>query len=187
LLRQANQFLPHVPFNHLHLLVVRWLGKDVSGSGMDYNVVGMWRRIGGEPIPNFERIAVLDLTDASDGNGFGIGIADFTTRRLYDKLDLPRTYLNGLTSNGIAALKIPVVLANDREAIGVALHAVGHAEDARVTVIHNTRDLSELWVSETLLPEVQANPRLTVESPLEAMAFDAEGRLVLSGAATAAV
>ena len=81
--KPANAYLPRIPFDHLHLLVVGWLGKNLSGSGMDYNVVGMWRRIGGEHVPDFERIAVLDLTAESDGNGLGVGIADFTTRRLY--------------------------------------------------------------------------------------------------------
>src|SRR5205823_4647610 len=160
LLRSANAYLPKVPFEHLHLLVVGWLGKNISGSGMDYNVVGMWRRIGGQPIPNFERIAVLDLTDESDGNGLGVGIADFTTRRLYDKLDLPKMYLNGLTSGALAAIKVPIVMDTDRQAMEVALHSVGHAADARVAIVRSTLELDELWVSEALLDEVTQNTRL---------------------------
>src|SRR5207244_8153329 len=107
LLKRANELLPRIPFDHLHLLLVGWLGKNLSGSGMDYNVVGMWRRIGGERTPNFERIVVLDITDESDGNGLGVGIADFTTRRLHDKLDLAKMYTNGITSGALAAIKIP--------------------------------------------------------------------------------
>jgi len=107
LLKTANALLPRIPFDHLHLLVVGWLGKNLSGSGMDYNVVGMWRRIGGERIPDFERIVVLDITDESDGNGLGVGIADFTTRRLYDKLDMAKMYMNGLTAGALEAIKIP--------------------------------------------------------------------------------
>ena len=98
---------------------------------MDYNVVGMWRRIGGERVPDFERIVVLDLTEESDGNGLGVGIADFTTRRLYDKLDLEKMYLNGITSGALAAIKIPIVLDSDRQAMGVALHSVGHGGPTR--------------------------------------------------------
>src|SRR6202022_3696025 len=141
LLRAANAYLPRVPFDHLHLLVVGWLGKNLSGSGMDYNVVGMWRRIGGERVPNFERIAVLDLTEESDGNGLGVGIADFTTRRLYDKLDLEKMYTNGITAGALAAIKIPIVLDSDRQAMQVALHSVGHGADARVAIIRSTLDL----------------------------------------------
>jgi hypothetical protein len=177
LLRQANAFLPRVPFDHLHLLVVGWLGKNLSGSGMDYNIVGMWRRIGGERVPNFERIAVLDLTDESDGNGLGVGIADFTTRRLYDKLDLPKMYLNGLTSSALEAIKIPIVLETDRQVMEVALHSVGRSAEARVAVVRSTLELDELWVSEALRAEVAAHSQLEQVGPAEELAFSAEGRL----------
>jgi hypothetical protein len=178
LLKTANDYLPRVPFDHLHLLVVGWLGKNISGSGMDYNVVGMWRRIGGDKVPNFERIAVLDLTDESDGNGLGVGIADFTTRQLYDKLDLAKMYLNGLTSSAFEAIKIPIVLDSDRQAMQVALHAVGHGRDARVAIVRSTLELDELWVSEALADEVAANPRLERLGAADDLEFTPEGRLV---------
>jgi hypothetical protein len=177
LLTLANEYLPRIPFEHLHLLVVGWMGKNLSGSGMDYNVVGMWRRIGGERTPNFERIAVLDITEESGGNGLGVGIADFTTRRLYDKLDLAKMYMNGLTANALEAIKIPIVLESDRQAMEVALHAVGHAADARVAVVRSTLELDELWVSEALGAEVAASLRLEVLGPSDELPFDAHGRL----------
>jgi Domain of unknown function (DUF362) len=178
LLTRANTYLPRIPFDHLHLLVVGWLGKNLSGSGMDYNVVGMWRRIGGERIPNFERIAVLDLTAESDGNGLGVGIADFTTRRLYAKLDLEKMYMNGLTAGALAASKIPIVLESDREVLGVALHSIGHGgADARVAIVRSTLDLDELWVSEALARDVAADPRLELLTPLRELEFLPDGRL----------
>jgi hypothetical protein len=179
LLLQANDFLPRVPFDHLHVLVVGWCGKNISGSGMDYNVVGMWRRIGGERTPDFERIVVLDLTDESDGNGLGVGIADFTTRRLFDKLDLAKMYLNGLTSSALEAIKIPIVLDSDQQALQVALHSVGHAADARVAIIRSTLALDELLVSEALLEEVSHNPRLERLGPAADLEFTADGRLAI--------
>jgi hypothetical protein len=177
LLKTANAYLPRVPFDHLHVLVVGWLGKNLSGSGMDYNVVGMWRRIGGEPVPNFERIVVLDLTDESDGNGLGVGIADFTTRRLYDKLDFPKMYLNGLISGALAAIKVPIVLESDRQAIEVALHSVGHGADARVAIVHNTLQLDELWVSEALADEVANDARLEALGTARELEFLEDDRL----------
>jgi hypothetical protein len=177
LLKKANEYLPRIPFDHLHVLVVGWLGKNLSGSGMDYNVVGMWRRIGGEQVPNFERIVVLDLTDESDGNGLGVGIADFTTRRLYDKLDLAKTYMNGLTANALAAIKLPIVLASDREALGVALHSISLSEPPRVAIVRSTLELGELWVSDALADEVAANPRLTLEGEFEDLRFEGDERL----------
>ena len=184
LLRIANDYLPRIPFDHLHLLVVGWLGKNISGSGMDYNIVGMWRRIGGDMVLNFERIVVLDLTAESDGNGLGVGIADFTTRRLYARLDLRKMYMNGLTGNALAAIKIPIVLETDRQALEVALHSVGHAADARVAIVRSTADLQELWVSEALADEVAANPqleRLGSPAPLD-FGFDDDRLVVVSEA-----
>jgi hypothetical protein len=178
LLTRANDLQPRIPFDHLHVLVVGWLGKNLSGSGMDYNVVGMWRRIGGERRPNFERIVVLDITDESDGNGLGVGIADFTTQRLYDKLDVPKMYLNGLISGALEAIKIPVVLATDRQSMQVALHSIGHAHDARIAIVRSTLDLEDLWVSEALADEVAANQRLQVTSPVAALDFSKAGGLL---------
>src|SRR5215467_3150373 len=120
---------------------------------MDYNVVGMWRRIGGERVPDFERIVVLDITDESDGNGLGVGIADFTTRRLYDKLDFGKMYLNGLISGALGAIKVPIV--------------------------NSTLELDELWVSDALIDEVTNNPQLEVLGAAGELDFDANGRLQL--------
>jgi hypothetical protein len=183
LLVRANTYLPRVPFDHLHLLVVGWLGKNISGSGMDYNIVGMWRRIGGPRLPNFERIAVLDITEESGGNGLGVGIADFTTRRLYDKLDLQKMYMNGLTSNALAAIKIPIVLDTDREAMEVALHSLGQTASApRIAVVRSTLDLEELWASEALAVEVGHNPSLqVVDDAAVELEFDTDERLLTVG------
>lgn len=117
----ANELLPRIPFDDLDLLVVDQLGKNLSGSGMDYNVVGMWRRIGGEKKPMFRRIAVLRITPESEGNALGMGIADFTTRRLFDQIDMRKTYMNGLTANAIDACKIPIVMESELAAMEAAL------------------------------------------------------------------
>lgn len=178
LLQLANALLPRVPFDPLDVLVVGWLGKNISGSGMDYNVVGMWRRIGGERRPYFKRIVALDLTPETEGNGLGIGIADFTTRRLVDRLDLRKTYLNALTANAPETVKIPITLANDREAIAVALKSAEPAGPPRVVVIRSTLHLDDLWVSAGLLAEARQNPCLEVLSEPAPLPFDAEGQLV---------
>jgi hypothetical protein len=178
LLRLANGLLPRVPFDELDLLIVDELGKNISGSGMDYNIVGMWRRIGGEQWPLFKRIAVLGLTAQSEGNGLGVGIADFTTRRLFEQLDLQKTYMNGLTAGAIDAIKIPAVMATEREACEAALKAANCTGPARVVWIKNTLDLQEMLVSEALLPEVAAIPTLTVEGQPERLAFTSDGALI---------
>lgn len=194
LLRLANSLLPRVPFDELDLLIVDELGKNVSGSGMDYNVVGMWRRIGGERRPFFKRIAVLSITPQSEGNALGMGIADFTTCRLFDQLDLQKTYMNGLTANAYDAIKIPIVMASDLEACEAALKAANTAEPPRVAWIKNTLELQELLVSEALLPEVEAIPTLVADGPVSELATDdngsfvrERGRVLLASEAGAAV
>ena len=194
LLTLANGLLPRVPFDELDLLIVDELGKNVSGSGMDYNVVGMWRRIGGEKRPFFKRIAVLSITPQSEGNALGMGIADFTTRRLFDQLDLHKTYMNGLTANAYDAIKIPIVMASDLEACEAALKAANVSAPPRIAWIKNTLELQELLVSEALLPEVASIPSLVVDGPASDLAVDEHGsfvrergRVLLASEASAAI
>jgi hypothetical protein len=192
LLRLANSLLPRVPFDQLDLLIVDELGKNISGSGMDYNIVGMWRRIGGEQRPLFKRIAVLGITPQSEGNGLGVGIADFTTRRLFEQLDFQKTYMNGLTAGAIDAIKIPAVMESERLACEAALKSANCTGPARVAWIKNTLELQDLLVSEALLPEIANMPTLTVEGQPDELAFTPDGALVrhhgrpLLGAAGAA-
>ena len=185
LLKVANELLPRVPFDDLDLLIVGELGKNISGSGMDYNVVGMWRRIGGEKRPLYKRIAVLDITPESEGNGLGVGIADFTTRRLFGKLDLSKGYMNGLTAGAIDAIKLPVILGSDREALEVALKSANPVGAPRVVWIKNTLALEEMVVSEGLLPEVERTPTLVVAGEPTPLEFDGEGSLVRERVRTA--
>ncbi|MDQ6673053.1 MAG: hypothetical protein M3069_20320, partial [Chloroflexota bacterium] len=107
----------------------------------------------------------------------GVGIADFTTRQLYDKLDLAKMYTNGLTAGALAALKIPIVLDSDRQAMQVGLHSVGHGPDARVAVVRSTLDLETVWVSEALRDELAANSRLDALGPPAELDFSVAGRL----------
>jgi hypothetical protein len=180
LLVLANSLLPRVPFDALDTLIVDWMGKNISGSGMDYNIIGMWRRIGGPRIPDYKRIVVLDLTPESHGNGLGVGAADFTTKKLVQKLDLRKMYMNCLTSNAIDAGKIPITLDTDREAIEAAIKSAGvrHGDDARVVRIKSTLHLDELQVSEALLDEVRRNPNLEIIGEPEPMRFDEQGNLL---------
>jgi hypothetical protein len=178
LLTLANELLPRVPFDSLDLLIVDEIGKNVSGSGMDYNIVGMWRRIGGEQRPDYKRIAVLGITHQSEGNGMGMGIANFTTQRLFDQLDLQKTYMNGLTANAYDAIKIPIILPSDLEVCEAALKAALATAPARVVWIRNTLELQEMLVSEALLPEVATISTLVVDGEPSELALDSNSNFV---------
>ena len=98
LLKIANTLLPRVPFDQLDVLIIDTMGKNISGTGMDPNIIGMWRRFGGPKVPDFTRIVVLSLTPETHGNAMGIGFADFTTRRVFDQIDHHATMMNAITA-----------------------------------------------------------------------------------------
>jgi hypothetical protein len=182
LLKVAHEHLATLPFDKLDVLVVDELGKNVSGTGMDLNVIGSWRMSGGEKKPDFRRIVPLSLTPESLGNGLGIGLADFTTRRFLDAYDPDVTYVNLLTATEPGAMNtaegpVPLALPTDREAIEVALYSALAGPEPRVCRIKNTARLDAFWASEALLVEVEKHPDLTVEDGPEPFPFDGDGNL----------
>ena len=166
LLVEAKSLMGRLPFNELDLLIIDWTGKNISGTGMDTNVIGrMMQNFEPEPAkPAILRIFVRDITEESDGNATGIGLADFTTTRLVDKIDRHATYMNGITALGPQKSKIPFYYDTDSEAIEVALDTIGltEPEDARVIRIESTLRLTELDISEVLLEDVKLHSRLAV-------------------------
>jgi len=181
LLKEAKAFMARIPFDFLHLLIVDELGKEISGGCMDSNVIGRIAREGvSDPTaPKYLRIFARELTEETAGNAEGLGAADFATRRLIDKVDLPITYTNALTSAAPLGAKLPMIYDTDREAIEAALTTIGLTEppDAKVVRIRNTLALEYLHVSEALLPEVRQRPNLEIlEGPFE-FRFDATGNL----------
>lgn len=182
LLVEAKSLMGRLPFDELDLLIVDWTGKNISGTGMDTNVIGrMMQNFEPEPAkPAILRIFVRDLTEESDGNATGIGLADFTTTRLVDKIDRHSTYMNGITALGPQKSKIPFYYDTDREAIEVALDTIGltEPEDARVIRIESTLRLTELDISEVLLEDAQLHSRLEVIGETQPFEFDAAGNLL---------
>ena len=181
LLDLARTMRPGVPLEPLDLLLVQEMGKDISGTGMDLNVIGMWRRLGGPITPNFKIVAALDLTANSHGNAIGVGHADLITQRLRDKIDVAATYTNCLTAGNLAGGKIPMTLPTDRDVLAAALAGVEPSR-ARVVWIRNTLTLDRMWVSEALLPDVaMASTLEPVGAPTEVV-FDNQGALILPSA-----
>jgi len=181
LLNEAKRLMARLPIDPLDVLIVDQMGKNISGTGMDTNVVGRIMFIGEkEPDhPRITRIVVLDLTDASHGNAVGIGLADYTTRRLADKIDRRATAINCITAMTPEKARIPIALETDKEAVEAAFETIGAVppEKARVAHIKNTLEIGELAVSEALLKEVEAAENMTVVEALGPLAFDHEGTL----------
>ena len=182
LLREARAKLARLPFEELDLLIVDRIGKDISGTGMDPNVIG--RGVHGYSSslaerppagPVIWRIFARELSPDSYGNAVGIGMADFTTDRLIAAIDRQATQANVLTSLSLQAAKLPLSFASDREAIEAALAslALDAPEQARVVRIRDTLELERLQLS----PACSA-AGLELEGEAEPMAFDAEGQLL---------
>ncbi|MCE5200263.1 MAG: DUF362 domain-containing protein [Armatimonadota bacterium] len=174
-----------IPFDHLHVLAIDMIGKSIAGSGMDPNVIGFWRIKGGPHTPDFRRIVVFDLTKESLGNGIGVGLADFTTKKLVGKFDWNACYTNLLTGrdpNGrLIEGQLPLALEDDREAMEVALYSAlpeGSDEPRRIVRIHNTRNLDVMYVSEALIPEAVQDPSTTVLDEPREMPFDDSGNVI---------
>jgi hypothetical protein len=182
LLEVAKTRLAKLPFDSLDLLIVQEIGKTISGTGMDLNVIGKWRATGGgERKPDFRRIAALSLTPPSLGNGLGAGLADFVTRHLMDDYDPAVTYVNLLTATEPGGSTregpLPLALDSEREAIEVALYSSLAGPAPRVCMIRNTARLHEFHVSEPLLKQLDGRREFVVEAPPAPLAFDSLGNL----------
>ncbi|HEU4368073.1 MAG TPA: hypothetical protein VFV05_07605 [Methylomirabilota bacterium] len=183
LLASAREWMARLPFSPIDVLVVEQIGKNISGSGMDTNVIGRPTNPF-EPFPAEPKITwivALDITDDSYGNATGIGNADFTTRRLVDKIDMKATLINTITACAVGGAKVPATFETDREAIETALDCIGLTlpERARIIRIKNTLMLGELEVSDAYAAEVATRTDLAVLGEAS-LGFDPAGRLLPS-------
>lgn len=177
LLERAREYMPTLPFTDLDVLVIDEVGKDVSGTGMDTNVVARTPMLGasGPDSPEIGRVFVRGLTEATHGNGHGIGLADLTTTDVAERLDLGQMYTNGLTSGSFELDRLPMALPTEEQALTAALSSTGRydPETVRIAWIPDTAHLSSFRVSEALADE--DHDHLAVEGRTE-LAFDDEGR-----------
>ena len=181
LLRESANLMPGLPVSDIDVLFVDELGKNYSGTGMDTNVVGRFRILGVEEpeSPNAKYLIVGDVSEPSHGNALGIGLADFTTRRLFEKVDHEAMNQNVLTSTFVERAKIPMVMENDREALVAALRCNWgvEPEDTRFVRIPNTLHIRYVYLSENLLEEALANGNVEVVEDAAEPAFDESGNL----------
>lgn len=182
LLVEARRRMARIPFPDIDLLIVDEMGKNVSGTGMDTNVTGVNRDILGTftSEPRTRRLFVRDLTPETEGNAVGIGLADFTTRRLVDKIDYHKTYVNCLAGISPEKGAVPIHFETDRECIDAAIHCLGMIapEDLRIVHIRNTMCLGRLHLSRAYLADIEANDALRVTGNWRPMSFGDDGNLV---------
>lgn len=184
-LQKAMANMPRLPVGpadgpsaagNLDVLVVDQIGKEFSGTGMDPNITHRFSspRMMAHATLHIARLAALELSPRSNGNGNGAARADVVTARLEQAFDREAVYANALTSTVLLQAKMPMVMPDDRSAIQAAIKTCG-AKDitkARLLRIPNTLQLEYLYASEAMLPELQDRPGIDIIGPPEDMRFD---------------
>jgi hypothetical protein len=187
LLVEARALMPLLPFDEIDLLIVDRMGKNISGTGMDPNVImrsidgySSHLRRDGRPSPFIRRIFVRDLTPETHGNAIGIGLADVTTTRLMRTMDPQISFVNALTALTPQSAKLPVYFDTDRECIDRTLATLPLAAPtaAKIVRIADTLSVAELEISEPLWAEAKARPNIAVLDEPHLIAFGADGNLV---------
>jgi hypothetical protein len=182
LLRTAKEWMPGLPVSEIDLLVIDKIGKEISGTGMDMNVVGRkyLRHFSSEKdAVRCRRIYVRGLSEKSKGNACGLGYADFTNDRTLASVNRQVTAINCVTSGHVSGASLPVSFPSDRECLETALQTIGLTppEEARVIHIADTLRLGQLRISESLLAEVQRLPHVEMMGEPEPWSFDESGNL----------
>jgi hypothetical protein len=177
---EADQYLARLPMTELDVLIIDRIGKDISGLGMDSNVVGRYYTgPTGQP-PSIQRIVVRDLTDETEGNAVGIGMADVVLRRVADRMDRTKTYMNCITAKTPEGARIAMMVDTDREALDIAIACCLKVDPARARVarIVDTKHLEWFYASESVLADLKSSGSSDIAGPVGPIAFDAEGRFV---------
>jgi len=182
LLEKVKGLQAKLPFDELDLLIVDNMGKNISGAGMDTNIIGRRMQTGESEFttPSVRRIMVCNLTEASDGNAVGIGFADFTTKRLVDRLIPENTWVNCITGLGPQKGRIPIHFDTDERVIEAAFDTIGMIEpdEARVVRINSTLHLDEVLISESMQAAVDGREDLVpLGEPFE-IPFDDSGQML---------
>ena len=180
LLLKAKSYMPRILFDACDVLVVDEIGKNISGDGMDPNISGRFCTDCASGGIRAQRVAVLDLTDATHGNANGIGLADVTTRRVLNKMDFEATYPNTITNKITETMKIPMVMDSDKLAIQMAVRTCFGIDEAaaRVIRIRNTMAMEYVEISESLLEEARRCPQIEIVTEPAPLLFDAQDNLL---------
>ncbi|MET3504637.1 hypothetical protein [Halalkalibacter oceani] len=182
LLAEAKRLMPKLLCKEIDVLIVDEIGKNISGSGMDSNIIG--RSSCNQSLvfdaPPINKIVVLNLTKETKGNASGIGLADYTTVRTVENIDFAALYANSTTAVEINGAKLPVMLATDQKAIVTAIRTAGRRKinDVKVVRIKNTLELDQILISENLVNEAAGHAQMEVGETAVSWTFDENGNLI---------
>ena len=173
LLLEAKAHMPRILPESCDVLIIDRIGKDISGTGLDPNIAGPFGDTGKQYGLKSQKMCILDLSEGTNGNGYGIGAADTTTKRAFDKMDLQAMYINSLTSTALWKNRIPLIMESDEDALKAAIKCCNEIdkEHPKVIRIHDTLHLSEIMLSESYLSELDSISGLKQAGELREMDF----------------
>jgi len=179
LLEEAKKLMPRILFDECDVLICDKIGKNFSGGGMDPNITGTFVTPYASGGLKSQKVAVLDLSDESNGNGNGIGSAHATTKRFFNKMIFEMTYPNAITSTVVDNVRVPMVMKNDKEAIQVCIRTCNEIDkkNPRIIRISNSLDVEHIWLSESYYEEAKMNPLIEILSEPKEFDFDDQGNL----------
>ncbi len=179
LLQKAYTLLPKLLFKNIAVMILDEIGKNISGDGMDPYITTRF----GTPYvtceESIQKVAILDLSDETHGGMLGAGWADVCTKRMFDKCNLEESYVNAITSTIYDGVRIPMILKNDYYAIAACIRGSVEVdrEHIRIVHLHNTLDIFEFEISESMLEDAKNNPQIEILSESRELVFNEEGNL----------
>lgn len=181
ILQKSKSLMPRIYLDDIDVLIVKEIGKNISGTGMDTNIIGRFHTKAASGGPNITKVGILDLSNESLGNANGVGLADFATKKLYNKINFDYTYLNALTSTEPNSIKLPMILDNDELVIKACAKTCGILDEKniKVVIIENTKNLNELYMSKVAYDSVVEKNKVEIISNEKEISFDEEGNLII--------
>lgn len=167
LVKIAKDKMPRLVIPDIDVLIVDQIGKNISGAGYDPNILGRSSVLTkySLPIPNIRKMVLLNLTTESHGNGIGMGLFDVVTKKVFEQLDYEAMYANALACKCIEDVKIPLIAADKEEAVRVAIKCIRDVdkENLKIVEIKDTLSLDRIWVSKSVIEDIQNNPKIKIE------------------------
>ena len=181
ILEKSKRLMPRIYLDDIDVLIINEIGKNISGTGVDTNIVGRFHTNAASGGPNTVKLGFLDISEKSGGNGNGMGLADFVSKKFFRKIDFESTYINAITSTEPNSVKLPLVLDNDKYVFQgcVKLCGVKNIQDIKLVIINNTKELDEIYMSKSAFENAVDKSKVKKESELFDIPFDEEGNLDL--------
>lgn len=179
LLKKSKELMGKLYLDNIDVLIVKEMGKNISGTGMDTNIIGRYHTKAASGGPNVTKLGVLRLNDSSSGNANGMGLSDFISKSFYNSIEFESTYLNAITSTEPNSIKLPMVVDNDKYVFKACAKTCGilNYEDIKLVIIENTKNLKEIYMSEAAYKSVNETNMVKVQGDYFEIKFDDKGNL----------